>query len=755
MGLNLKTERHKFGLSLKGEGNIDIRFNYFPGVALAAAYQTATEAFQTLAAKGMTLNKKVLRSGFYVIQGYGPDVQLYRRYHSFGSGVIGYSILWKPSAVPDGNSLNTLVSDLFRATYSLGLERTPPPSTIMIARASPATAPQTDQPITNPQPEQPSNAGTSTENRAWAAEATINPDYQKGEEGPFAESKDATPMSDAEFAAYLKGAADGKARAKDAAAKSTVTTPMSDAEFAAYLKGVAIATRPTDAAPHNPENPQNRAWAAEATINPDYQKGEEGPFAESKDATPMSDAKFAAYLKGAADGKARAKDAAAKSTVTTPMSDAEFAAYLNQQAPDGGKGITDMIPFFLLVFFLGLAGPAVAFLDRRPAARQPPPPPVMDEKLKDERRANAAIVGRERPAPSNPATRPRQVSDMDWYISRQGNTHGPLTFDDLISGARDGQLMRDDLVWCVGMKNWEIAEGIAGLWLPPSPPSAVAPIPPVEPAPKPLPSPVPEITENIVAATIEASPVSEATGVPQTLLGAGFIGPQTFVWREGDSSWVTLSNAILMQPAIPTAPPPRVISPQNRIVEKATAAWSADEPAPWRRYGARMLDTTIHGYIGVFFLGFAWYAIAPISAEAFFNFFATPSGVFLDIALSSILAAFVGGFVVGATGTSLGKAIFGIKVVNPDHLAIGIGAGLRREFHVWICGLGFGVPLIAMFTMFASFKKLKAEGETGWDKDRNVVLYSANSTLQKTLTAIGFCLVIALVILSRTMSAHS
>ena len=242
---------------------------------------------------------------------------------------------------------------------------------------------------------------------------------------------------------------------------------------------------------------------------------------------------------------------------------------------------------------------------------------------------------------------------------------------------------------------------------------------------------------------------------PQTLLGAGFIGPQTFVWREGNSSWVTLSNAILMQPAIPTAPPPKVISPQNRIVEKATAAWSADEPAPWRRYGARMLDTTIHGYIGVFFLGFAWYAIAPISAEAFFNFFATPSGVFLDIALSSILAAFVGGFVVGATGTSLGKAIFGIKVVNPDHLAIGIGAGLRREFHVWICGLGFGVPLIAMFTMFASFKKLKAEGETGWDKDRNVVLYSANSTLQKTLTAIGFCLVIALVILSRTMSAHS
>ena len=282
MGLNLKTERHKFGLSLKGEGNIDIRFNYFPGVALAAAYQTATEAFQTLAAKGMTLNKKVLRSGFYVIQGYGPDVQLYRRYHSFGSGVIGYSILWKPSAVPDGNSLNTLVSDLFRATYSLGLERTPPPSTIMIARASPATAPQTDQPITNPQPEQPSNAGTSTENRAWAAEATINPDYQKGEEGPFAESKDATPMSDAEFAAYLKGAADGKARAKDAAAKSTVTTPMSDAEFAAYLKGVAIATRPTDAAPHNPENPQNRAWAAEATIIQIIKRAKKGPLPRAR-----------------------------------------------------------------------------------------------------------------------------------------------------------------------------------------------------------------------------------------------------------------------------------------------------------------------------------------------------------------------------------------------------------------------------------------------------------------------------------------
>ncbi len=160
MGLNLKAERDKFGLSFNGGGNVEISFKYFPGLALASSYQNAIAAFQSLAAKGVTLNYQVARSDFYVIQGYGPDVELYWRYHSFGSGVIGYSMIWRPSAIPDGASLNTLMSDLFRASYTQRLERAPPPPTTRTARASQASHPPTPQTQSEEPPTSSASSGT-------------------------------------------------------------------------------------------------------------------------------------------------------------------------------------------------------------------------------------------------------------------------------------------------------------------------------------------------------------------------------------------------------------------------------------------------------------------------------------------------------------------------------------------------------------------------------------------------------------------
>ena len=130
MGLGLKPQRSKLGLSFNGEGNLNINFSFFPGTALGSSYQAASAAFQALKAKGFTLNYQVMRNDFFVIQEYALDIELYWRYHVFGSGVIGYQILWRPSALPDGSSMTTLMSDLFRATYSLKSDRAPPPPTI-------------------------------------------------------------------------------------------------------------------------------------------------------------------------------------------------------------------------------------------------------------------------------------------------------------------------------------------------------------------------------------------------------------------------------------------------------------------------------------------------------------------------------------------------------------------------------------------------------------------------------------------------
>jgi hypothetical protein len=58
---------------------------------------------------------------------------------------------------------------------------------------------------------------------------------------------------------------------------------------------------------------------------------------------------------------------------------------------------------------------------------------------------------------------------MEWYVARDGETFGPFTAERMSAGVRDGELRREDLVWCVGMADWQPAGDVPGLWRPPAP----------------------------------------------------------------------------------------------------------------------------------------------------------------------------------------------------------------------------------------------------------------------------------------------
>jgi hypothetical protein len=63
-----------------------------------------------------------------------------------------------------------------------------------------------------------------------------------------------------------------------------------------------------------------------------------------------------------------------------------------------------------------------------------------------------------------------------WYVVRNGNVLGPLSFAELLSDAREGRLSPDDPVWTVGMAEWATAREVPGLWMPPKlPEPALAP----------------------------------------------------------------------------------------------------------------------------------------------------------------------------------------------------------------------------------------------------------------------------------------
>ena len=60
---------------------------------------------------------------------------------------------------------------------------------------------------------------------------------------------------------------------------------------------------------------------------------------------------------------------------------------------------------------------------------------------------------------------------MDWYVSHEGETFGPFSFQALVNGVRDGEMQPDDFVWSNGMPGWVPARTIPGLWAPPQLPA--------------------------------------------------------------------------------------------------------------------------------------------------------------------------------------------------------------------------------------------------------------------------------------------
>jgi len=51
-----------------------------------------------------------------------------------------------------------------------------------------------------------------------------------------------------------------------------------------------------------------------------------------------------------------------------------------------------------------------------------------------------------------------------WFVARNGETIGPVTFSDLADAVHQGQLKKEDWLWREGMDTWARASTVAGLW---------------------------------------------------------------------------------------------------------------------------------------------------------------------------------------------------------------------------------------------------------------------------------------------------
>lgn len=150
--------------------------------------------------------------------------------------------------------------------------------------------------------------------------------------------------------------------------------------------------------------------------------------------------------------------------------------------------------------------------------------------------------------------------------------------------------------------------------------------------------------------------------------------------------------------------------------------WADTGPHPWRRYLARAFDNVVVGSILWFLIGTLAYVL---SVEA---------GNWLIAALSSFYVILLGGAVrlvsmiplqaamISLTGTTPGKWLCGVRVLNKNGSRLSHNAALIRETKVWLVGYGAGLPFISLFALIQAFNAVQDNGVADWDDPDEVVV---------------------------------
>lgn len=238
----------------------------------------------------------------------------------------------------------------------------------------------------------------------------------------------------------------------------------------------------------------------------------------------------------------------------------------------------------------------------------------------------------------------------------------------------------------------------------------------------------------------------------------GRYGPDTMVWRvDGDATWKRLGDAL---PLAELTPPPLPGAASNAApfapaTADAAAAissnWVREPSYAWRRFFAKQVDVLLAATLMFALLGSvlsasdgAYNALIALENPIVLNVI----GVFLAIVPNAILA--------GLSGRSLGKAIFGLKVVGEDGQPPGLAKGFRREMQLTAQGFGLGIPLISLFTMINSYSRLKSDGAAPWDADAELkVLYRKPTPAHFALMVLGIVLWVAIIAFLNAASANA
>jgi uncharacterized RDD family membrane protein YckC len=99
-------------------------------------------------------------------------------------------------------------------------------------------------------------------------------------------------------------------------------------------------------------------------------------------------------------------------------------------------------------------------------------------------------------------------------------------------------------------------------------------------------------------------------------------------------------------------------------------------------------------------------------------------------------ALFIDSFIYARFGNTPGKALLGLTVEGPSGEKLSATEYRVRNFKLWGPGLGFGFLPLALIAQFLSYRKLKNEGYTAWDKTKGYAVKRHRMQLWKVVVFI-------------------
>lgn len=173
-------------------------------------------------------------------------------------------------------------------------------------------------------------------------------------------------------------------------------------------------------------------------------------------------------------------------------------------------------------------------------------------------------------------------------------------------------------------------------------------------------------------------------------------------------------------PNAPSSASGGYVQKPNAPVDQSKA-FLGGEHHPWRRLFARTVDTCTVGLLLFFLLILAFSATMPEQAAALTKGIENPiiAGVVLYLIWVPAEALLLSLF-----GTTPAKWLFGIRVAHPRGELLSFSEALNRSLLVFIQGVGFGIPFVALFTQLFAYRRLTKTGTTLWDTSvSSVVLH--------------------------------